>query len=41
MVVFLLVVWFLVAGSNPAGGTKSPYPPAGVLPGWWVFLLRR
>nr|DAJ31241.1 MAG TPA: hypothetical protein [Caudoviricetes sp.] len=41
MVVFLLVVGFLVAGSNPAGGTKSPYLPTGVLPGWRVFLLRR
>ena len=40
VVVFLLVVRFLVAGSNPAGGTfETPLP--GVLPSRWGFTCVR
>ena len=38
LLVFLLVVGFLVAGSNPAGGTfETPLP--GVLPSRWGFTF--
>ena len=40
LLVFLLVVGFLVAGSNPAGGTfETPLP--GVLPSRWGFTFVR
>ena len=40
VVAFLLVVWFLVAGSNPAGGTfETPLP--GVLSSRWGFTFVR